>query len=182
MDRLSWQSRIAHFIMNERERMVRYIHRYIDDTDEWSGEDIVQDVMLNIFNRADFTIPIENLTAYVYQSIRNRIIDYLRKRKDHISLDAENLNYDGLSLADILPDPRYKKDNVDLRIEIRQRFFQALEKLNDKERDLVISTELENRSFKEMAEVLGVPVGTLLARKSRAMKKIRKELSDLENR
>ena len=110
MDKLSRQSRIAHFIMNERERLVRYIHRYIDDTAEWSGEDIVQDVMLNIFDMSDFTVPIENLTAYVYQSIRNRIIDYLRKRRGHISLDAENLNYDGLRLADVLPDPRYEKD------------------------------------------------------------------------
>jgi DNA-directed RNA polymerase specialized sigma24 family protein len=40
---------------------------------------------------------------------------------------------------------------------------------------------MEGRSFRQLSEEWGVPVGTLLARKSRALKKIKKMLDDWEN-
>ena len=41
---------------------------------------------------------------------------------------------------------------------------------------IVIETEFEGRSFRELADEWNIPIGTLLARKSRALQKIRKEL------
>ncbi len=82
-----WQNKIVSFVTNEREKLVGYVRRLIDDTAERDGEDIVQDIILNLFNRADFTVPIENLTAYIYQALRNRTIDYLRRKREILSLD-----------------------------------------------------------------------------------------------
>ena len=63
--------------------MIAYVRRLIDDAAERDSEDIVQDVFLNIFDRADITMPIENAAAYVYQALRNKVIDYLRKRRGY---------------------------------------------------------------------------------------------------
>lgn len=173
MKKNRWQKKIAAFLGNERERLVGYVQRFIDDTAERDGEDIVQDVILNLFNRADVTVPIENVTAYVYQALRNRIIDYLRKKKDMVSLDEELSRTEDLTLADILPDPQADGFDEESRLEIRQNLFKALSILNDEQRAVIIETELEGRSFKELSKEWGVPVGTLLARKSRAIQKIR---------
>ena len=173
MNKVTWQKKIIAFFGDEREKLVKYVHRFIENTAERDGEDIVQDVILNIFTRADLTIPIENLTAYVYQALRNRIIDYLRKRKDMVSLDAEYVDSKDLTLSDILPDPRYDRISEDKIFEVRQRIFQALEALNDEQRAVIIATEFEGWTFQELSEQWNVPLGTLLARKSRALHKIR---------
>ncbi|MBW1803711.1 MAG: RNA polymerase sigma factor [Deltaproteobacteria bacterium] len=179
MSKDPWQKKIAAFLGNERERLVGYVRRFIDDTAERDGEDIVQDVILNLFNRADVTIPIENVTAYVYRALRNRIIDYLRKKRDVVSLDEEFSRTEDLTLSDILPDPRSDRFDDESRLEIRQHLFKALSILNDEQRAVIIETELEGRTFKELSEEWGVPVGTLLARKSRAIQKIRDSFSGL---
>jgi RNA polymerase sigma-70 factor (ECF subfamily) len=79
-------NKIAEFFRTEYRRLIRYVHRLIDDTAERDAEDIVQDVILNILDGIDVGRPIENLFAYVYQSLRNRVVDLFRKRKDTLSL------------------------------------------------------------------------------------------------
>jgi RNA polymerase sigma factor (sigma-70 family) len=176
MDKVPWHGKIAAFFAKEHERLIRYVRRSIDDAADRDGEDIVQDVILNLFTRADLTIPIENLSSYVYQSLRNRIIDYLRKRRDTVSLEEEAFEDRDLTLSDILADPRYDRMNDDVRLEIRQRLLEALGRVRDEQRAIIIATEFEGRTFQELAEEWDVPLGTLLARKSRAIRKIREEL------
>lgn len=61
--------------------MVGYVRHIIDDASDRDSEDIVQDVMAGIFEAADITRPVENLSAYIYRSLRNRVIDIIRDRK-----------------------------------------------------------------------------------------------------
>ena len=178
MDKVPWHGKIVAFLAQEHKRLIRYVRRSIDDAADRDGEDIVQDVILNIFTRADLTIPIENLSSYVYQSLRNRIIDYLRKRRDTVSLEDAAFEDRELTLSDILPDPRYDRMNEDVRLEIRQRLFEALERVSEEQRAIIIATEFEGRTFQELAEEWDVPMGTLLARKSRALQKIRLALKN----
>ena len=181
MSKVPWESKIARLIAVEREKLVGYVRRFIDDTADRDGEDIVQDVVLNIFNRADITIPIENMTAYIYQALRNRIIDYLRKKKETVSLDEGWSKDKGLPLSHILPDPAANIIDDSLRLEIRQNLFKALSVLSDEQRAVLMATELEDRTFRELSEEWGIPLGTLLARKSRALKKIREAFSNLDD-
>lgn len=62
---------LTQFLGTERQRMTRYVRRLIEDTGDRDGEDIVQDVALSLFQRADVLMPIEALSAYVYQSLRD---------------------------------------------------------------------------------------------------------------
>lgn len=173
------QSRLVEFFRSEYARLVGYVRKMIDDTAARDGEDIVQEVMAHAFNLADVNAPIENLSAYLYQSLRNRVVDYLRKRKPGaVSLEEVVLEESDLRFADLLYDAR---DNPIVEFEKREMLhllFEAIEALNEDQRAVVIETEFEGRAFKELAEEWGVPVGTLLARKSRALAKIRKTFQD----
>lgn len=175
------QKKISEFLRIERKRLMRYAQRLIEDTAERDSEDILHDVALNLFKRADVTIPIENISAYVYQSLRNRIVDLLRKRKiNMISMESAVSDRRKLSLADLIHDYTY---NPALHIEnkeVRDRIFKAIAALNDKYKAIVVETEFEGRSYAEISEEWGIPVGTLLARKSRALKKIREALGELK--
>ena len=180
MSKMPWQSRVINFIADEHEKMIGFVRRFIDDTAERDGEDIVQDVMFNIFKSADITIPIENLTAYVYRALRNRIIDYLRKRRETVSLDEERSGDEGLTLLEMLPDPKTEQRDPNSSMEIRDFLFKALSLLDDEQREVLMATELEGHTFQELSKEWGIPLGTLLARKSRALSKLRKTFRDWE--
>lgn len=167
------RNRIADFFRTERNRMVGYVRRLIDDAADRDGEDVVQDVLLNLFAMPDITLPVENLSAYIYRALHNRIIDLLRKRRGDLSLDDE----DSPSLAGLLRDLRYDAASELEKTEIRGELFQALDSLSEEEEALVLMTEFEGRTFREIAEEWEAPMGTLLSKKSRAMKKLRESLS-----
>jgi RNA polymerase sigma factor (sigma-70 family) len=171
---------IADFFDLERSRLIGYVRRLIDDAAERDGEDIVQDVALNMFSRADITVPIEHLSAYVYQAIRNRVVDYLRRRKDTVSLDAPVNGDDDLSLANILADTVLDTESQVARSEIRHRVYQAIDELSDDQKAIIIETEFQGRTFQDLSLEWDIPIGTLLSRKSRAMARIKSSLQDLK--
>ncbi len=162
------------FFRKEYRRMVAFVRGLIDDAADRDGEDIVQDVMSGLLGAADITVPVENLAAYAYRSLRNRVIDTLRRKREVASLDAAAEN--GASLLDLVRDARYDAAGEFEKGEIREALFGAIDSLSEDQRAIICMTELEGISFREAAEVLSVPLGTLLARKSRAMAKIREHL------
>ena len=171
------QKRIADFFSRERQRLIGYVRRWLDDAAERDGEDIIQDVALNIFNRADVTVPIEDLSAYVYRAVRNRIIDYLRKRKiAAVSLDDDNIDGPKSSLLHVISDLRSDVREELERKQLQDKIYAAINSLNEEQKAIVIETEFEGRTFRELAIEWDTAIGTLLARKSRALKKIRKAL------
>jgi RNA polymerase sigma factor (sigma-70 family) len=160
-------SKFSQFFQREYFRLVRYVRRLIDDAADRDAEDVVQDVMLSIFDKADVTVPIENLAAYVYQSLRNKVIDIFRKKEDV------------MSLSDVITDVRYDTEREVERKELMDFVFRAIDSLETVQREVLIATELEGWSFRELSEKWEIPIGTLLARKSRALQHIRKKLTGL---
>lgn len=160
-------SKFSQFFRKENSRLVRYVRRLIDDAADRDAEDIVQDVMLSIFDKADVTVPIENLAAYVYRSLRNRVIDIFRKKEDVISL------------TDVVPDDRTDVEQTVERKELMESIFRAVDFLPSEQKAVLIATEWEGWSFRELSERWDIPIGTLLARKSRAIQHLRERLKGL---
>ncbi len=172
---------ISEFFRTEYSHLVSYVRRWIDDTADRDAEDIVQDVMVNIFDRADVTIPIENLAAYVYRSLKNKITDVFRRKKDIVSLESEISNGNHLSLKDVLHDEEKDTASEAEKNERYSLLYGAIAALNPQDQAVIVATEMEDCSFRQLSEEWGVPLGTLLARKSRALKKIKKMLNNWEN-
>jgi RNA polymerase sigma factor (sigma-70 family) len=169
---------ITTFFSTERERLVAYVRRLIDDAADRDGEDIVQDVVLAILSRPDFLVPIEALSSYVYQSLRNRVIDYFRRPAAMLSLDQEGEDENDYSLTDLFAHSENDVESEVARSELRRRITEAIEELPEDQRAIVTETELNGRRFADLSEEWGVPIGTLLARKSRAMARVRESLHE----
>jgi RNA polymerase sigma factor (sigma-70 family) len=170
--RASW----TEFFSRERKRLVGFVRKLIDDAGDREGEDIVQDVIAGLFDRANVLAPIENISAYVYQALRNRVVDRLRSRRTDESLDAELPGDTGLVLADILADIGYDTSGEVERKEINADLSRAMDTLDEKYREIFMATEVHGMTFQELSDDWEVPIGTLLARKSRAIKKLREAL------
>ena len=166
---------VRSYIESERHRLVDYARYLVRDRAEMDAEDIVHDVLVKVLERADVTAP-ENLAAYVFRSVKNRVIDNVRTLRPTVSLDAEQPGR-SQRLVDLLQD--HKPDALEaLQTEEGKReLFIALDTLSEMEKDVVISHEFEGRSFMEMSDMWNVPQNTLLSHKSRAMKKLKKHFT-----
>ncbi len=171
------------FVGREWERLVAFVRSWLADTADRDAEDIVQDVLTGMYERADVTSPIADLSAYVYRALRNRIVDAYRARRRTVSLDAAPPGGTpnggpplGKSLHDVLGDMRYEASTESKKAELRTRLFSAIDALPPEKRAIVVATELEGRTYRELAEEWDEPIGTLLARKHRAVRSLRKAL------
>lgn len=170
------------FFTEKYQVLVRsFKHKYVD-LSEMEVEDIVSDLMTDLFNKADITDQVENIGAYIYGSIRNRVIDYLRRRKKTVSLDETSEDHEHEGSWKSFPEPRYDMQAELDAAEIRERLTKALDGLEPNQRAIWIATELDGRSFRELAEAWDLPMGTLLARKHRAVAALQRELLDLRER
>ncbi|MBN2189451.1 MAG: sigma-70 family RNA polymerase sigma factor [Chitinispirillaceae bacterium] len=168
------RSAMAEFFRREYGRLAGFVRTLIDEAADFDSEDIVQDVALNLFSRADVTAPIEDVASYVYQALRNRVVDLFRRRRETVSLDAPVRGAEGgLTFKDIFPDNRPGIERVFEDDKTKHRIIEGIEKLSDEQKAVLIATEFHGRSFAELSMLWRVPIGTLLARKSRAIAKLR---------
>ena len=66
------------------------------------------------------------------------------------------------------------------RAELRETIFEAIDGLPDDQKAIVVETEMNGRTFRELSDEWGIPLGTLLARKSRAIAKVRDALKEFK--
>ena len=161
----------------ERPKLLNFIRRRVK-TDE-DAEDILQDVFYRLVTSYSVTEPIEELTSWLFRAARNRIIDWYRKRKaDPFStLDLEESL--PVRLEEILFDPEVDPDTLFARSRVWTELSDALDELPDRQREVFVLHELEGKTFKEIAEITGELVNTLLSRKRYAILTLRERLQDL---
>lgn len=176
MEKPTPENDVAQYYEKEQNTLLRYIRRRLHDASDVDVEDILQEVFVRIYNRADVSYPIENLAAYVYRSIQNRVADYLRKKRDSISLDQ--MQEQGDALQSLLCDAGLDPAHAAQRTEFWDSLYRALDSLEPKQRAVWIATEIDGKSFSDLCDLWDEPIGTLLSRKSRATKKLRRELSE----
>jgi len=164
------------FFRNEYQKLVNFVRKNLDERYyEASPEDIIQDVALGLVDKLDLDTQIGNLTGYIYRSVKNKIIDYQKKKQRTVSIvnftDRKNENY----LLNTVTDETLAEENdyADIEPEMLQ---QAIAQLRPDEQAVIIATEFEQRSFEELSMEWGIPMGTLLSRKHRALSKLHKKL------
>ena len=110
-------------------------------------------------------------------------MDRYRRRKFDASSIDQVLNAGGedgpLTMRDLMPDLGNSPEDTYLRDLIWEQIWEALNELPEKQREVFIKNELEDKSFREMSEETGVSINTLLSRKRYAVQALRERLEEL---
>ena len=167
---------LEQFFRKEYQKLVNFVRKNLDERYfEASPEDIIQDVALGLIDKLDPDTQIGNLSGYIYRSIRNKIIDYQKKRQRNVPIerftDGKNENYLLNTIADetLTEETNYAHIGPEV-------LKAAILSLRPDEQALIIATEFENQTYEELSEEWDVPLGTLLSRKHRALSKLHKLL------
>jgi len=165
--------RISEAFAREATRLGQFIRGRVSDAGV--AEDILQDVFSELIEAERLVQPIEQVGAWLFRVARNRITDWFRRKKPETRAPVEALEGD-LSWEDTLPSPDAGPDAVYVRERMLEEVVEALGELPEAQRNAFIAHEIEGLSFREMAELSGESVNTLLSRKHAAVRYLRQRL------
>jgi len=144
------------------------------------AEDLVQDTLVKAMRAREQYEPGTNLKAWLFKILHNTFINkYRRGGLERIVLegpDADPLADGWVSAASMraLRDP----ESQALRPLVQQEIHKALDELPEEFRLAVVLSDVEELSYKEIADVMGCPVGTVMSRLHRGRRLLQKRLYD----
>jgi RNA polymerase sigma-70 factor (ECF subfamily) len=135
--------------------------------DERNAEDICQEAYLRAFKSLD-SFEGESGRAWLLAIVRNTFYSWFRKNKPDAA--AVPFDEDGTIAGAELEAPIESMDRILQQRDARRVVNAALERLPQEFREAIVLRELEDLSYKEIAEVANVPIGTVMSRLARARK------------
>jgi RNA polymerase sigma factor (sigma-70 family) len=173
MEKVNSKVTLDTFFRKEYKKIVNYVRKNMEVRYyEASPEDIVQDVALNLLGALDLNTSIDSIAAYVYRSVKNKIIDSKRKKQVNVSLEDYTDKQSGKNILSIADEN--ETDEPSNAVVEPETLHAALALLNPEERALIMATGFEGKTFEELSVKWNIPVGTLLSRKHRALAKLSK--------
>jgi RNA polymerase sigma factor (sigma-70 family) len=172
---------IAEIIREKRSRLRQFIRKHVaNDAD---AEDLLQEVFYRLIEANRLLMPVEHVTAWLFQVARNRITDFFRKKKPQLfsQIVIEDETGELLLFEDLLPSPDEGPEALYIRNALLEEVEHALDELPKEQRDVFVAHEVEGRSFKELSAESGVNVNTLLARKRYAVLHLRRRLQNIHD-
>jgi RNA polymerase sigma factor (sigma-70 family) len=168
--------------LREKDRLLSFIRNRVSTLEE--AEDILQDVFFQFVSGYDTIESLDRVTSWLFSVARNKIID--RYRKESVRPKRTNLTWSSgsdedapLTLQEILPDLGNTPEDAYLKEVLWDAIMEALDELPEDQRAIFIMNEMEDRSFREIAEETGISINTLLSRKRYAILALRKKLQQL---
>jgi RNA polymerase sigma-70 factor (ECF subfamily) len=143
--------------------------------DAIQAEDLVQDTYVRALRYQGSYQVGTNMKAWLFAIMRNLFWDRFKGgRPEDISLDGDG----DFALYDTLKDPTAMPEAEVLDRIAADEVVKAVEKLPELHREVVLLVDVEGFSYKDAADVLGVPIGTVMSRLHRARRQLQKSLSD----
>jgi RNA polymerase sigma-70 factor (ECF subfamily) len=180
-DQQAWQQ----LVVTQHRRIYAICYRFTGSSSD--AEDLTQEVFLKLYrNLPSFDTQKGSFQTWITTLARNLLVDHFRRtrlERATDSLDASISNDDdsnGQTMGDRLADPRPSQEAHASGLELKAKIQQALAQLSPELREAVVFRDLEDMDYKEIAQVLRIPEGTVKSRISRGRGELARLLQRIE--
>lgn len=112
-----------------------------------NSEDVMQNVFSKIYKLDNEKLPSDNEASWLYSITKNETINYMKKLKKEVSIeDIDYVQYDDKDLENIIDKDSYEK---------------IMDKLDKAEKEIVSLKIIGNMKFRDIAQLLDMPMGTV---------------------
>jgi len=157
MNNLQWEDNLKLQIP----RLRRYACALLQDVS--SADDLVQDCLERAWDKRDSWVEGSNLRAWLFTIMHNLFINGVRRNK----LQQSYLDQTSNSSTTVNTEQNYLLHDLE----------SCLATLKPEFREVILLAGLECLSYKEISEVTGVPIGTVMSRLSRGREELRQLMS-----
>jgi len=152
-------------------KLFRYGRKFLSNQD--NIEDVVQEVFIKTYQNMKSFDAAQRFSPWIYRIAHNTFVNALRKTSRG---PLYFFDFDTIISHPIYEDPAvFEREQV----EMKKMIDRGLEKLSSNYREILILYYLEEQSYKEIADILHVPIGTVgirLKRAKDALKKVYQKL------
>ncbi len=134
------------------------------------AEDVVQDAMLNVWQKRNEWDKISNLEGYCIRSARNIALDKISLKDNQLVSIPEKMDFHGF-------DPEKSFEDIE-RVEMIEKLTKSLP---EKQRTVFLLRDMEGLSYKEISDVMSIPEEQVKVNLFRARQKIKELLDSYEN-
>ena len=178
-DQQAWQQ----LVVTQHRRIYAICYRFTGSASD--AQDLTQDVFLKLYRNLDtFNAERGSFQTWITTLARNLLVDHFRRtrlERASDSLDASlTEDVDGPSMADRLADPRPSQESHAAGLELKAKIQDALAQLSPELREAVVLRDLEDMDYKDIAQVLRIPEGTVKSRISRGRGELARLLKRIE--
>jgi len=146
--------------------LIRFAYRYVYD--EAVAENVIHDVFLYLWNerdRLDFAL---NIKTYLYNAVKNRCLDHLRRKKIENKYKMINI---------VLDKEIQTPETTLINKEFETAIKDAVNAMPVKRREIFIMNRFDQLTYSEIASILNISIKTVETQMSRSLKFLRNKLS-----
>lgn len=114
-----------------------------------------------------------NFYTWFYKILKNLCINFVTRKKNHGSYSDEYYQAGMAGEHPLNPEEIFEKN------ETSEMLWSALKRLKEKDREIIILKEFNEMSYQEIAEVLDIPIGSVMSRLYYARQRLLKEVESL---
>lgn len=178
MARQGDQSATENLFRRYHDRIFSYLIRIIGERS--LAEDATQEAFIRGFRALKHYQEQGSFKSWIFQIAHREGLRMLKKERQGqhgiLALHGENGEFHKDEIADSSPLPT----ELLMHQEQLQRLEKALDQLNDREKQVVLLRMHEGRPFKEISQMTGTPLNTVLGRMHNGVRKLKKELNRRE--
>jgi len=167
-DVLDKKREAVHFFIESYKRLIEHIiWRMVRRRTE--REDLVQDIFIKIFASLDGFQFKSKLSSWIGKIAYNTCLNHIQKKKASLAADVmpEEMDYDSFFVSDgSMPDTECESQ------EYKGILFREIARLNETYRTIITLYHVDNLSYKEIGDIMGLPGGTVKSYLFRARKKL----------
>jgi len=135
--------------------------------------DVAQDAMLRFFTTLDSFDRERRVQPWLFTIVRNQVRDLWRRRQQR---PGDGL-VDGEALAGQLVDSANPEADLQ-RQQLRKSVWRAVATLSETKREIIVLRDFHDLSYKDIADVLKIPIGTVMSRLHGARKQLKAKLEE----
>jgi RNA polymerase sigma-70 factor (ECF subfamily) len=155
-----------------QDRLYSTVYRLVDNAED--AQDVVQETFLNAYQALDTFKGDAQFFTWLYRIAVNAAISLKRKQRVVLRLNPgreDNAGPEPVDTSDLS-----RPDHALETAEQGRRVQEALSRLSPEHRAVLVLKDMEGQKYEAMAEILGVPIGTIRSRLHRARLELRELL------
>lgn len=158
-------------------KIYNFAYRMLGDKED--AMDTTQEVFMKAYKSINTFNGNSSFSTWLFKIAKNVCIDYLRKNdKARIYSLDKTIKIDGEEIKKETPDTSNLPEEIVKKRELQRIVHQAIARLPEKYKAVIILRDLQNFSYKEIAEILNCSIGTVKSRISRGRKELKNILSN----
>ncbi len=160
-----------------KDPLASYLYRFLGDARE--SEDLLQETFMRVFRNRHSYRRIARFSTWLYTIAGNLARSEYRKRRRRRVTSLQGINKDEEEYEVEIPDNTFRPDTHANGVLQDAAIQEALRQIPEEFREVVVLRDVQQLAYEEIAEITGLPMGTVKSRINRGRTKLQQLLKDV---